>query len=547
VRQSAAPGRGRKRRAERDWGCPRCVAPGLDRFGRVIDQLWYDYGASADAERVKHGYDRDSSRTYRENTVAASSHDQLYAYDNLNRLTSFDKGDLNGTHDGMSALASAQRWTLDPTGNWSEFKEDANGDTDYTDATDLDQDRTHNKVNEVTDVAEAGGQVAWATPTQDLAGNMTALPKPSAPATSLTAIYDAWNRLVEVKEGSSTVATYKYDGLSGRIAKESYTGGSVSETRRFYYSSDDWQVLEERVDERTNDLELQYVWGVRYEDELVVRDRDTADDGTLDERFYALQDANFNVTAIVDTAGDVQERYSYTLYGVRTIYDGSFGSRASSSYDWTVGHQGLTHDEESGLVCNRNRMLHPLLGRFVQRDLLGYVDGMSLCEYEASGPLSNLDPPGTIRWPWQRNPHRGRPRNPRPPAEPKPPAPPDQPCDPDEPGIICKCHVRSWFSGGGAYHGYLWWRGGSCGQWGSAGISFGSGGGPGPRGGHECRKVSGADGGDLTPGQVQSIKDCCDRNRNRGLWLPVVADCHQKTNDCIAQNGGRVPGGVGRF
>ncbi|MCC6680525.1 MAG: hypothetical protein IT445_06440 [Phycisphaeraceae bacterium] len=58
-----------------------------------------------------------------------------------------------------------------------------------------------------------------------------------------------------------------------------------------------------------------------------------------------------------------------------------------------VGHQGLFHDEESGLAYNRARMLHPHLGRFVQRDPLGYVDGLSVyanyavmtCTLDASG------------------------------------------------------------------------------------------------------------------------------------------------------------------
>jgi hypothetical protein len=30
----------------------------MDRFDRVTDLLWYDYGASEDAERILHGYDR---------------------------------------------------------------------------------------------------------------------------------------------------------------------------------------------------------------------------------------------------------------------------------------------------------------------------------------------------------------------------------------------------------------------------------------------------------------------------------------------------------
>ncbi len=46
--------------------------------------------------------------------------------------------------------------------------------------------------------------------------------------------------------------------------------------------------------------------GVRYEQDL-------------DERLHVLQDANWNVTALVDTGGTVMERYAYSAYGAPTI------------------------------------------------------------------------------------------------------------------------------------------------------------------------------------------------------------------------------------
>lgn len=45
---------------------------GLDRFGRIKDSYWYNYGTSADADRIKYGYDRAGSRIWRENVVARS-------------------------------------------------------------------------------------------------------------------------------------------------------------------------------------------------------------------------------------------------------------------------------------------------------------------------------------------------------------------------------------------------------------------------------------------------------------------------------------------
>ena len=65
------------------------------------------------------------------------------------------------------------------------------------------------------------------------------------------------------------------------------------------------------------------------------------------------------------------------------------------------GHQGLMHDEEIGKIYNRARILDPRLARFMQRDPLGYVDGMSAYEYEQSSPLKHLDPSGKMTDPWE--------------------------------------------------------------------------------------------------------------------------------------------------
>ena len=68
----------------------------------------------------------------------------------------------------------------------------------------------------------------------------------------------------------------------------------------------------------------QYVWGKRYVDDLVLRDRDTTADGTLDERLYSLADPNFNVVALAESDGDLVERYTYTAYGTPKVRDASF-------------------------------------------------------------------------------------------------------------------------------------------------------------------------------------------------------------------------------
>lgn len=48
---------------------------------------------------------------------------------------------------------------------------------------------------------------------------MTKIPQPTSWSAAFDLKYDAWNRLVEVKDGSTTVQTNEYDGLGRRIQR----------------------------------------------------------------------------------------------------------------------------------------------------------------------------------------------------------------------------------------------------------------------------------------------------------------------------------------
>ncbi len=104
-------------------------------------------------------------------------------------------------------------------------------------------------------------------------------------------------------------------------------------------------MLEERV---SGVVTSRNVWSPVYADALVLRDRDTDANGTLDERLYAIQDANWNVVALVNTSGAVVERYAYDPYGAATVLDGAYGARGASSYGWKHYFQGMMRDDVTG-------------------------------------------------------------------------------------------------------------------------------------------------------------------------------------------------------
>ena len=354
----------------------------------VKQSRWYDYGASADADRVKHGYDRASNRLWREVPLDTNdAHDELYGYDGLHRLKDFDRGALNANKDAISTLAFAQEWALDFLGNWKGFKQDDNGDATW----DLNQTRAINKVNEITAISETAG-ASWADPAYNRAGNMTTIPKPADPTGTFAATYDAWNMLVKLVEGSNTVQENAFDALRRRTVRKSYTGGSLTETRHHYYSAA-WQVLEERLGTATT-ADRHFIWGLRYIDDLILRDRDTTTpaDGTLDERLYALQDANWNVTALCNSSGDIQERVCYHAYGTPQFRTPAYANRTSSNYGWETLFAGYRWDTASMLYHVRWRCLSAQLGTWLSRDPVGYRgDGPNLLALVQNAPINFTD------------------------------------------------------------------------------------------------------------------------------------------------------------
>ncbi|GIW85436.1 MAG: hypothetical protein KatS3mg107_1096 [Gemmataceae bacterium] len=305
-------------------------------------------------ERLQYSYDRNGNRLSRVNLLN-SELSESYSYDNLNQLIGFTRGE------------HSRSWDYDAQGNWQSVVTDGNVQT-----------RTHNAQNEITGISGA------VLPTYDANGNLT------RDEVGRQFVYDAWNRLVEVRDGSGeTVKRYAYDGLHRRVQE---TAGGV--TTDFYYS-EQWQVLEERVGGNTT---VQYVWSPVYVDALVLRDRDSDGDGTLDERLWVVQDANYNVTAIFDNSGNVVERYIYDPFGQATVLDAEWNVwSGGNAYDWLYLHQGGRYDATSGLYHFRFRDYSPILGRWTSLDPLSYAAGdVNLVRYVGNNPTNKTDPSGLL-------------------------------------------------------------------------------------------------------------------------------------------------------
>ena len=226
--------------------------------------------------------------------------------------------------------------------------------------------------------------------------------------------YDAWNRQVTVTKAyrddngviqlGSVIQENEYDGLGRRIVVKVQNSGDLDNTEHVYY--DGWSQVETR--NGSDIVTKQMVWAGRvggYIDELlqIAHNLDWPDalpaaDQTCETKFWAMQDANYNVLGVVDDAGVLVERYEYTPYGERTVFASpsmvlSNGQVSNCKHN-SIGFQGHAHGEVTGSIESRMRILDPFLGRFLTPDPLGYVDGPSSYLFMRGAPSSGIDPLG---------------------------------------------------------------------------------------------------------------------------------------------------------
>ena len=235
------------------------------------------------------------------------------------------------------------------------------------------QNRTTNKQNELT-------QVGTTNLAFDNNGDLT------TDQNGKTLIYDAWNRVVEQKTGAVSNITFAYDAMNRRIKE----GSTV------VYFSSAWQAIEER--NSSNVTQVQYTWSAAYIDAMIARDRDTDNNGSLEQRVYVMQDANWNITAIANSTGAVVERFQYDAYGKRTVLSPTIVA-ASDTFVFNHGFAGGKADTVTGRVNFRNREYDVDLMRWTTMDPIGFAAGdMNWYQYVGAGPTGAVDPSGFDGW-----------------------------------------------------------------------------------------------------------------------------------------------------
>ncbi|KKN17281.1 hypothetical protein LCGC14_0967420, partial [marine sediment metagenome] len=285
-------------------------------------------------------------------------------YDNLNRLTSFDgktfqydianqlinDGDYTYTYDGNGNLLTRTNKVTLATINYT-----------YNAANQLISDGVNTYSYEV----DVDGQLVNT-------GNMVS-------DGNFTYVYDDKDRLVEVKQGASTIATYTYNNLGQRISK---TVGANATT---YTYNDLTRMLSSQTDSSgtTNFNGVPGKYG-----QMVSID-------IAGVTYYYVYDAIGQIIGLTDTGGTFAVKYTYDSWGnaTETVISPTF-TAGSNPYLYKTYY----YDEETGLYYLEQRYYNPNIARFLTKDPLpGKVtDRLSTNPYiyVANNPITNIDPDG---------------------------------------------------------------------------------------------------------------------------------------------------------
>jgi len=267
-------------------------------------------------------------------------------YDDEDRLVYWKHADSSQT----------QSWNLSLVGDWNSTT--ING---------TQQNRTHNNVHELTAVDS--------TPlTYDVKRNL----KTNTNGHTYSWDFDIRLTGADTDGNPGDDVLYEYDALGRRIRKNNGTTNTV-----FVLAG--WQVIAEYASGASPaSPSEQYIYA-SYIDEPILK---TGTGGSV----YYSRNRQYSITCLTNSTGAPVEYYAYDSHGKLAIFDASGSTLSAPQYANPYTYTGRRFDSKTALYYFRARYFDSEFGRFIGRDPIGYVDGMSL--YRGNFLPTGLDPSG---------------------------------------------------------------------------------------------------------------------------------------------------------
>jgi RHS repeat-associated protein len=315
-------------------------------------------------KRQAWAYDVAGNRTVdqTDDAVFATTHDEK------NRLQSRAPGGpivFSGSlNEEGTVTIDGQPAAVDAANNFRGTAQVASGTTTVTLKA---KDASGNETTQQYEVDASGSTTSY---TYDANGNLTSDGTKSY-------FWNALNQLVEVKEGSTTIATFEYDGVGRRTEKL-----AAGLTRTYIYDVED--IVEERISGSSSDT-ICYYHGAGVDEPLARKN-------SSDVVTYYLADHLGSVVQETNASGTVAIEREYDPWGVLTQGASTVG------YAFT----GREWDAEIGLYYYRARYYAAFSGTFIADDPKGLSAGFNLTSYVDSSPLIRIDPTG-LEWVYEQS------------------------------------------------------------------------------------------------------------------------------------------------
>ena len=283
-------------------------------------------------------YDAVGRIVSRGHAVGSNAFDRVYAYDNLDRLTS---------DDGVT-------YAYDAAGNR--------------------MTRTENGATVTYALGVGDRLTSWTggSYTYDVAGNVTRIERTGRPTLDLT-----WNsqyQLASVSTNGVFAESYEYDALGRRVSTTTLEGT----TRHIY--DDKWQMVAD-LDEDGNAV-ASYTWGDGIDNLLAVN--------VGGATYYPLADIQGTIWGYVDSQNNVVARWRYDAWG--NVVDEFVTVPALANLRYRF--QCREWSAATGLVNFRMRWYDAETGRWLSKDPIGLNGGINIYVFCENVPLLFVDPVG---------------------------------------------------------------------------------------------------------------------------------------------------------
>ena len=317
----------------------------------------YNFDIDSTIQNLHYSYDAVGRLAQR---TRKNSQYETFQYDNLNRLTSFSQGTLNGAAQTFSTAYDSQG---NITGNTLA------GTYQY------DSDKPH--------------AVTSIIPSADF---------PDAiPASQCETEYNLFNQPSQITEGDLEVLL-EY-GQDGQRVKAVFKRNGVVERTRYYISAN----YEKEVDAAGVTTHYNYIYGANGLAALCVRRNG------VDSLYYVHHDRLGSYTHITNGSKQVIRALHFDPWGNAktdtnwTVFDTtSLAGNLAGTFRFDRGFTGHEHYADLKIINMNGRLYDPVIARFFSPDNYvqspGFTQSFNRYSYCMNNPLQYVDPSGEFAW-----------------------------------------------------------------------------------------------------------------------------------------------------